>query len=139
MSRTCARTVIGQEAARQVKHNSVEKKRKMMTTNPTTTAKELLKVMQIRLTMQETGITNPPEAVKTATKALVDQLSQFPDEEKISIVIEETNGKYTQQSTGKVLADIPRRGLEEIDDEMRKTLIRCGVLEEEKEGTETPE
>jgi len=109
-----------------------------MTTNPTTTAKELLKVMRTRLTLQEKGITNPPEVIKTATKALVDQLSLFPDEEIISIVIEENNGKYTQQSTGKVLAEIPRRGLEERDDEMRKTLIRCGVLEEEKEGTETP-
>jgi len=112
---------------------------KAMTTNSTTTAKELLKVMQTRLTMQEKGITNPPEVIKTVTKVLVDQLSLFSDEEKIGIDIEENSGKYTQQSTGKVLAEIPRRGLEEIDDDMRNTLIKCGVLEEEKKGTESPE
>ncbi|HEY6873052.1 MAG TPA: hypothetical protein VI298_10045 [Geobacteraceae bacterium] len=77
-----------------------------MKTNSATTAKELLKVMTTRLAMQQNEIIKPQEAIKTATEALVGQLELFPEEEKISIIIEGESAKYVQESTGKVLAEV---------------------------------
>lgn len=52
-----------------------------------TTAKELLKIMTVRLKMQEDGITSPVASVKVATKQLVAQLESLSPEVQIDVVV----------------------------------------------------
>jgi len=52
-----------------------------------TTAKELLNIMTVRLKMQENGITSPVASVKVATEQLIAQLESLSPEEQIDVVV----------------------------------------------------
>lgn len=74
-----------------------------------TTAKQLLSIMTVRLGMQEDGVTNPPQSIKDATRQLVANLHLLSPEEKIDIVIVTTDpihAKYVRIETGQVLAEV---------------------------------
>ena len=74
-----------------------------------TTAKELLNIMTVRLKMQEDGITSPVASVKVATKQLVAQLESLLPEEKIDVVVVKEvplHARYIRTKTGQVLAVI---------------------------------
>ena len=72
-----------------------------------TTAAELLEIMELRLKMQKNGVTNPPPSIKAITQSLVDKLSALPNDEKIEIfVLEKKIGRYIRSSTNEILAEI---------------------------------
>ena len=70
-------------------------------------AGELFETMKVRLNMQEEGLTNPSESVKSATRALVDKLAAIDPSESIEVTFGEASvAKYILSSTGEVLAEI---------------------------------
>ncbi|MFZ6816603.1 hypothetical protein ACO0K3_19195 [Undibacterium sp. Rencai35W] len=72
-----------------------------------TTALELLEIMDLRLKMQKSGLTNPPSSIKAITQSLVDKLSALPVDEEIEIlVLEKRIGRYIRSSTNEILAEI---------------------------------
>lgn len=74
-----------------------------------TTAKELLNIMTVRLKMQEDGITSPGASVKVATEQLVAQLEPLSPEEQIDVVVVKEvplHARYIRAKTGQVLAVI---------------------------------
>lgn len=73
------------------------------------TAKTLLYDMNVRLQMQEKGVTSPPQSIKDATRKLVSELKLLaPDEVIDSVVVSETplHIRYIRAKTGQVLAEI---------------------------------
>lgn len=48
-------------------------------------ASHYLKIYEIRLRMQEEGITNPPEEIKALVREIVHKLSRLPADEPISL------------------------------------------------------
>jgi len=70
-------------------------------------AGELLRTMRVRLEMQREGITNPPDNVKAATRALVEKLSGIDASEEIEVTYAgNLLARYIRASTGEVLAEI---------------------------------
>jgi hypothetical protein len=62
-----------------------------------------LGIYQIRLRMQEEGITNPSHEIKQLTRTIVDKLLRLPLDEKI--VLEDHKMK---DSKGNVIAEFPK-------------------------------
>jgi len=74
-----------------------------------TTAKDLLNIMSVRLKMQEDGITSPAASVRAATKQLVARLQTLLPKEEIQIeVVQEDplHVRYIRTKTGQILAEI---------------------------------
>lgn len=71
------------------------------------TSFELLKTMRVRLSMIESGLTSPDETVATATKLLVQRLSELPADEAIQVTYTESplHARYIREGTGEVLAE----------------------------------
>jgi hypothetical protein len=70
-------------------------------------AGELLATMRVRLEMQQKGITNPPDGVKAATRALVERLSRIDPSEAIEVTtVGPLLAQYKRVATGEVLAEI---------------------------------
>lgn len=65
-----------------------------------------LSIYKIRMKMQESGVTNPPEAGKKFTRELVNKLSKLPLDEEIKIV-----NRTFINSNGDIILKIPE-GLE---------------------------
>ena len=61
-----------------------------------------LGIYQIRMRMQEDGITNPTDAVKQFTKDFVTKLSKMPLDEEVKI-----EGKSFVDSKGEIIATLP--------------------------------
>ena len=61
-----------------------------------------LGIYQLRMRMQEDGITNPTDGVKQFTKDFVTKLSKMPLEEEVKI-----EGKSFIDSKGKIIATLP--------------------------------
>ncbi|MDO8652996.1 MAG: hypothetical protein Q7R66_12480 [Undibacterium sp.] len=74
-----------------------------------TTAKVLLFDMNVRLKMQEEGITSPPQSIKDVTRQLVSELKALVPEEVIDVVVVSEaplHARYIRAKTGQVLAEI---------------------------------
>ena len=71
-----------------------------------TTAGQLLKIYQLKMGMQEDGITKPSEAGRQLTKLLVEKLSQLDSTEEIEIATHEHLVKFTRVATGETLASL---------------------------------
>ncbi len=69
-------------------------------------AGKLLDAMRLRQHLQREGIASPPEDVKSATKALVDELSQIDGSENVDVVIADETVSYVRETDGEVLAEI---------------------------------
>jgi len=74
----------------------------------TTTARELLDIMNVRLAMLEEGLIKPSSAVAEATRDLVDRLADLASDEKVEIVYttDPLHVEYIRSSTNEVLARI---------------------------------
>lgn len=82
----------------------------------TTTAKAVLFDMRFRLDMIRKGMIHPSEDVTAATKALVDELSLLPPDERITISTHDgAYAQWVQESTGRVLAAIQEKDDAEPD------------------------
>jgi len=78
-----------------------------------TTAKELLSIMTVRLKMQESGVTSPAQSVKDATRQLVTQLAHLAPEEEIDVAVVQSDplhARYIRSKTGQVLAELHAQG-----------------------------
>lgn len=65
--------------------------------------------MRVRLACQDEGVTNPPAAIKEATRALVERLSTFESYESIQVVVLSSDpvvARYVHTASGDVLAEI---------------------------------
>lgn len=64
--------------------------------------------MSVRLSMIESGATNPHPVVAAATRLLVDHLKALPPDEAVQITYAANtmHAKYIRQSTGEVLAEL---------------------------------
>jgi hypothetical protein len=74
-----------------------------------TTAKELLSIMTVRLKMQELGVKCPAQSVKDATRQLVAQLGHLAPEEAVDVVVVQSDplqARYIRAKTGQVLAEL---------------------------------
>lgn len=73
-----------------------------------TTAKELLSIMKVRLAMQEAGAINPLPSAAAATQRLVTRLAMFSPDEEIRVECRNApfHAQYIRQSTNEVLAEI---------------------------------
>jgi hypothetical protein len=73
-----------------------------------TTAKALLDIMKVRLSMLEQGTIEPSSAVAAATRQLVERLAALPNDEAIQIEYtrEPLHAKYIRMSTNEVLAEL---------------------------------
>lgn len=72
-------------------------------------AGDLLNIMDLRLRIQQDRDTNPAEAIKVATKLLVEKLSKIDPNEDIVINAVNSNGvfaQYIRKKTGVVLAEL---------------------------------
>lgn len=65
-------------------------------------AQHYLEVYKVRLQMQNEGITNPSDEIKSFTKRIVEKLSQLSQNEKIVLV----NGKM-MDSRGNIIIVFP--------------------------------
>jgi len=72
-----------------------------------TTARALLNIMSVRLSMLESGVTKPHSVVAEATRQLVKRLSLLTPDEVIQVTYTESplHVQYIQQSSGEVLAE----------------------------------
>ena len=61
-----------------------------------------LNIYTLRMKMQESGVTNPPEAGKKFTRELVEKLSKLPMDEEIKII-----DRTFVNSHGEVILKIP--------------------------------
>jgi hypothetical protein len=75
------------------------------------TVKDLLNIMQVRLSNQEEGLTRPHLAVAKATTQLVERLAAIPPNEQIEIdyASDPLRARYIRQSTGELLAEVHQR------------------------------
>ena len=70
------------------------------------TAGELLSTMKVRLQCQKKGITDPPDEIKAATEALVNELSSLDSEERIDVVVSNRTVAYVRALTGETIVRI---------------------------------
>lgn len=72
-----------------------------------TTSRELLNIMSVRLAMLESGVTKPHPVVAAATRLLVERLSLLPPDEVIEVTYTESplHVQYTKQNSGEVLSE----------------------------------
>lgn len=77
-----------------------------------TTAKKLLGIMRVRLSMLDEGIIKPSLAVSEATRQLVERLSVLPPGERIRIeyTTEPFHAQYIRNSTNELLAEFWQHG-----------------------------
>lgn len=65
--------------------------------------KHFLGIYQIRLRMQEDGITNPTQEIKELTKTIVDKLSKLPLDEEITL-----DNHIMRDTRGNIIVEFPR-------------------------------
>jgi hypothetical protein len=71
------------------------------------TSSSLLDAMKVRLSMIESGMISPNPLVATATRQLIERLSELPPDEKIQVsyTTNPLHVQYFRHSTGEVIAE----------------------------------
>lgn len=77
-----------------------------------TTARQLLNIMSVRLSMLESSTTNADQVVALATKQLVERLALLAPDEPVEVTytVNPLHVKYLRQSSGEVLAEWQKTG-----------------------------
>jgi len=70
--------------------------------------KHFLGIYQLRLKMQEEGITNPSPEYKGITRLIVDKLSKLPLDEKIILENPSKGNMTMKDSKGNIIVTFPR-------------------------------
>jgi len=81
------------------------------------TAGQLLRTMQIRLSLYEDGITNPSASGRRAIRLLVEKLSCISPTEEIAIEVHQEQplfATYVRRATGEVLAEVEEANGEQL-------------------------
>ena len=68
-----------------------------------TTVEHVLAIYQIRMKMQEDGVTNPNKEIKDLTRTIVEKLSKMPHDEKLIF-----GNHMMKDSKGNVIAKFPK-------------------------------
>ena len=65
--------------------------------------KYILGIYQVRLNMQEKGITNPTQEIKELTRTIVEKLSKLPIDKEIIL-----ENSVMKDSNGNVIVEFPK-------------------------------
>ena len=65
--------------------------------------KHFLSIYQIRLRMQDDGVTNPTQEIKELTKTIIDKLSKLPLDEEITL-----DNYIMRDVRGNIIVEFPR-------------------------------